>query len=247
MKRMSKTACIVQARFASTRLPGKVLLEAGGKSLLEHLVERLRRAEAIDEIVIATTVNSDCRPIIDLAEKCEVTWFAGSEEDVLERYLGAAREVNADNIIRVTSDCPLIDPVTIDRVVNCYLSGNADYVSNTIERTYPRGLDTEVFSFAALEKAGELASEKQYREHVTLYMYRHREHFTLINVGAEPPLNRPELRLTVDTEDDFRLITEIYEALYRPGEIININDVIKLFEERPELVQINSHVEQKKV
>jgi len=244
---MSKTACIVQARYGSTRLPGKVLLEVAGKPLLEHLVERLRRAKAIDEVVIATTVNSDCSPIVNLADKCGVTWFAGSEEDVLERYLGASRQVNADNIIRVTSDCPLIDPVTIDRVVESYLSGNADYVSNTIERTYPRGLDTEVFSRDALERADRLASEKSYREHVTLYMYRHPEDFTLINVSAEPPLDRPDLRLTVDTPEDFMLIKEIYEALYRPGDIIEMVDVIRLFTERPGLAGINAHIEQKKV
>ncbi len=244
---MSKTACIVQARHSSTRLPGKVLMEVNGKPLLEHLVARLRRTKSIDEIVIATTVNPDCRPITELAEKCGVTWFAGSEEDVLERYLGAARKVNADNIIRITSDCPLIDPATIDRVVDCYLSGNADYVSNTIERTYPRGLDTEVFSRDALERAERMAAEGPYREHVTLYMYRHPEHFTLLNVNAKPPLDRPDLRLTVDTPEDFRLIREIYTLLYRPGVIIDMRDVIRLLDERPDLADINAHIEQKKV
>ncbi|WP_418791005.1 cytidylyltransferase domain-containing protein [Phosphitispora sp. TUW77] len=244
---MPKTVCIVQARFASTRLPGKVLMEIAGKPLLEHLIDRLRLARAIDEIVIATTVNSDCIPIVELADKCEVTWFAGSEEDVLERYVGAARQVNAANVIRVTSDCPLIDPVTIDRVVNCYLSSDVDYVSNTIERTYPRGLDTEVFSSEALERVSRLASEKSYREHVTLYMYRHPEQFTLKNVCAEPPLDRPDLRLTVDTPEDFMLVKEIYEALYSPGDIVKITDVIRLFDERPELAGINAHIEQKKV
>jgi len=245
---MSKIACIIQARTGSSRLPGKVLKKILGKPLLEHLVERLKRSQTIDEIVIATTLKSSDRAIIDLAEKCAVQWYAGSEDDVLSRYVGAAKKVNSPHVIRVTSDCPLIDPETIDKVVNQYKKTNVDYVSNTLERTYPRGLDAEIFSMEALEKADKAAVDQSSREHVTLYMYRHPEHFSLSNVRAEPPLNRPDLRLCVDTEEDFRLIKEIYEALYKPEKIIDVLDVLNLLmNERPELVKINAHIEQKKV
>lgn len=244
---MGKTVCIVQARMNSTRLPGKILLEIAGHPLLKHLIDRIKEAKTIDEIVIATTINPDCRPIIELAEKEGVQWFAGDEDDVLARYLGAAKKTGAEHIVRITSDCPLIDPVTIDKIVNLYHDNQADYVSNTIERTYPRGLDTEIFSFEALERADRMAVDKPYREHVTLFMYRHPEEFDLLNVFAEPPLNRPDLRLTVDTKEDFRLIKEIYEALYEEGRIIKMAEVVALLNSRPELEQINAHIEQKKV
>jgi len=244
---MSKISCIVQARMGSSRLSGKILKKVVGKSLLEHLIDRLKKAQTIDEIVIATTDKHDDRTIVALAEKIGVAWFTGSEDEVLSRYVGAAKKVNADNIIRITSDCPLIDPVTIDKVVNYYKRNNADYVSNTIERTYPRGLDIEIFSMKALEKADKMAVDQPCREHVTLYMYRHPEQFSLLNVSAEPPLNRPDLRLTVDTEEDFLLIKEIYESLYQPDSIIDILDVLELFRKRPELAKINAHIEQKKV
>jgi spore coat polysaccharide biosynthesis protein SpsF len=244
---MPKVVCIVQARTGSTRLPGKVLRIVEGKSLLEHLVDRLQHCKRINQIVLATTDKESDQAIVDIAQKLGAGWFQGSEEDVLSRYLGAAQAYEADIIVRVTSDCPLIDPETIDQVLDLYIKSNVDYASNTIERTYPRGLDMEAFSLDALCKADALAGEGPYREHVTLFMYRHPETFTLTNLIAPAGLSRSDLRLCVDTQEDFDLIAAIYSELYREGKIINIRDVIALLDSKPGLAQINAHVEQKHV
>lgn len=244
---MSKIVCIVQARTGSTRLPGKVLREVEGKSLLEHLVERLNYCNRIYRIILATTEKESDKPIVEIAQELGIGWFRGSEGDVLSRYLGAARAHEAEVIIRVTSDCPLIDPETIDQVVELFTKSGVDYASNTIERTYPRGLDVEVFSLEALAKVHSLAKEESYREHVTLYMYRHPDRFKLANLVAPADLRRPDLRLCVDTQEDLELISAIYGELYRGGTIINVRDAIALLDAKPELTLINTHVQQKLV
>ncbi|HBQ25201.1 MAG TPA: acylneuraminate cytidylyltransferase, partial [Syntrophomonas sp.] len=167
-----KTIIIVQARMTSTRLPGKVLKEVLGKPLLEYQIERLRQVRLADELVIATTTNDTDQPIVELCEHLGGAYYRGSEEDVLSRYYEAATQFKADAVVRVTSDCSLIDPGVMDEVIGLYINNrdNYDYVSNTLERTYPRGLDTEVFSMAALEKAYKEAGEQPDREHVTLFM-----------------------------------------------------------------------------
>lgn len=242
-----KVACIIQARMGSSRLPGKIIKDLVGRPMLLHLVERVRQARRLDEVIVATSDGMSDDPVEKLLGENGIPCFRGDEDDVLSRYVGAARLADADVVVRITGDCPLIDPVTVDRVLEAHFNNSADYTSNTIERTYPRGLDAEAFSMDALLKADSLAAPGPYREHVTLYMYRHPEEFSLSNVAAEPPLDRPDLRLCVDTEEDFRLIKEIYEGLYQPGRIIDILDVISLFEQRPELARINAHIEQKKV
>lgn len=244
---MGKTVCIVQARMGSERLPGKVLLDIMGKPMLEHIVERLKAAKSLARIVVATTDKPADKPVVALAQRLGIGCFAGDEHDVLSRYLGAAKKYGAETVVRVTGDCPLIDPVTIDRIVEEFRRSGADYVSNTLQRTYPRGLDVEVFSFESLQKADSLAEPGSYREHVTLYMYRHPEEFNLLNVSAEPPLDRSDIRLCVDTKEDFALVDKVYITLGRPGKIIDINEVMTLFKERPELIKINEHIEQKKV
>ena len=149
---MTKIVAIIQARMGSTRLPGKVLKEVLSRPLLSYQIERMKKAQNIDELVIATTPNGN-ESIIELCHKENITYFIGSEKDVLERYYLAAKKSQADIIVRMTSDCPLIDPVIVDKVIDMYLQNDFDYVSNTQLRTFPRGMDTEVFSFEALEKA----------------------------------------------------------------------------------------------
>ena len=180
-----KTVIIVQARMTSTRLPGKVLKRVLDKPLLEYQIERLRRAKLADKIVIATTVNDTDQPIIEMCNSLSVSYFLGSEEDVLSRYYGAAKEHYADVVVRVTSDCPLIDPQIIDKVINFYLenSDKYDYVSNCLKRTYPRGMDTEVFSFKALQEAFLSATAHPDREHVTPFIYRHPELYRVGDVA----------------------------------------------------------------
>ena len=169
-----RVVIIVQARMTSTRLPGKVLKTVLGKPLLEYQIERLRRVKLADEIVIATTTNNADQPIIDLCDRLSIPYYRGSEDDVLARYHSAAIFHQADTVVRVTSDCPVIDPQVIDRVIYTYIDEHPkyDYVSNCLERTYPRGMDTEIFSFNALEQAFQQAITQPDREHVTPFIYQ---------------------------------------------------------------------------
>ena len=202
------TIAIIQTRMGSTRLPGKVLAEIGGLTMLERVVMRTAAASSVDRVVVATTTGSDDDPIVDLCETTGVSWFRGSVNDVLDRYRGAADEFGADTVVRITSDCPLIDPSVIDRVVGAFDRQRPDYASNCIERTYPRGLDTEVLTRSALEQAWTEATEPPDRVHVTPYIYHHPEQFRLLSVTA--PEVCEDLRWTVDTQLDLEVIREIY-------------------------------------
>jgi len=244
---LRRVVCIVQARTGSTRLPGKVLKPLVGRPMLAHLIERLQATRMLNGIVVATTHLPQDRPIVELAEQAGVMWYTGPEEDVLARYAGAAEMAGAEVVVRITSDCPLIDPVTVDEVVRFYLAYDYDYVGAGVGSGFPRGLDTEVFSRSALERAHELARDAASREHVTLYIYRHPELFRVASYPAPQNLRHPEWRLCVDEEDDFRLIEIICRRLYRPGSIIDIRDVVRLLEAEPELSRINAHVRQKVV
>ena len=239
------TAIIVQARMTSTRLPGKVLKEVQGKSLLAYQIERLRKVKLADTIVVATTVNATDDPIVRFCTDEDVDFYRGSEQDVLARYMGAARKCGASVIVRVTSDCPLIDPEVVDHVISRFAraAGRADYVSNTLLRTYPRGLDTEVFSYKVLEEAFSRASEPTEREHVTPYIYGRPERFCLLNVAQDTDLSAH--RWTVDTKEDFELIRLMLESMYPLKPDFRMRDCLELLEEHPEWVAINRDIEQK--
>lgn len=198
---MGRVVAIVQARMGSTRLPGKVMREVAGEPLMGHLLDRLERCTALDGVVVAIPTGDE--PLLGYLKEHGVDIFEGSEEDVLERYVGAAHEAGADVVVRITSDCPLIDPVVVDRVVGFFLAGDFDYASNTLERGFPRGLDVEVMSRAALERAHREAKGADEREHVTLYLYRHPEQFRLGSF---------ERRLTVDTMEDFVRVERLLQT-----------------------------------
>ncbi|MBO8158624.1 glycosyltransferase family protein [Thermosyntropha sp.] len=238
---------INQARMTSTRLPGKVLKEVMEKPLLEYQIERLKKVKLADELVIATTVNPADQPIIDLCRKLNIAYYRGSEEDVLSRYYEAAKEYRADAVVRVTSDCPLIDPVVIDLIIDTYIknSGKYDYISNTIERTYPRGMDTEILSFAALEEAHKKAVLKPEREHVTLYIYSHPEKFKIFSVKYKK--DESKHRWTVDTKEDFKLVKTILERLYPYKKDFTMEDCLELIEQNPDIFNINQHIKQKAI
>ena len=241
-----KTAIIVQARMTSTRLPGKVMKQVLGKPLLEYQIERLQRVKLADKIVIATTTNQTDAPIVDLCNRLSVAYFRGSEEDVLERYYQAATAHKADVVVRVTSDCPLIDPQVINRVIDYYLQNqsNYDYVSNSIKRTYPRGMDTEVFSFSVLQQAFMEATTQPDREHVTPFIYRQPERYRLGHVTYSEDCSHH--RWTVDTPEDFELIKKIIEAVY-PNELnFTLEDCLRLLQQHPDWYFINSKIAQKK-
>ena len=241
-----KIVAIVQARTGSTRLPGKVLLNLMGEPMLVHEMARIGRSERITSTMVATTdLPADDR-IVDLCKTQGWQYCRGSEQDVLDRYYQCARKTGADAVVRLTSDCPLIEPAVIDRVIEKFLqdSPHLDYVSNVFPpRTFPRGLDTEVFSFAALEKSWKEDKNPLLREHVTQYIVQNPEKFRTAGITNSHDLS--DFRWTVDTKEDFRLVTEIYS--YFGHNRFTLNDVLSLIEERPELRLINQDIHQKEV
>jgi spore coat polysaccharide biosynthesis protein SpsF len=198
-----------------------------------------------DEIIIATTTNETDQPIIDLCQRLNIPYFRGSETDVLSRYYRAAIVHQADVVVRVTSDCPLIDPVVIDQVIQFYLDNQSayDYVSNSLKRTYPRGLDTEVFSFSVLQQAFQEAIVEADREHVTPFIHRQPERYRLGNVAYSEDASHH--RWTVDTPEDFELIQKMIETIYPNQPHFTLEDCLLLLKEEAEWYLINSHIEQK--
>lgn len=231
--------------MGSTRLPGKVLKKVLNKTLLEFQIERIKRSQFIDEIVIATTVKESDNEIVTLCKELSVPFYRGSEDDVLARYFQAAKQYQADVIVRLTSDCPVIDPYVIDQVISCYVHRDYDYVSNTLVRTYPRGMDVEVFSFQAIEESYHKAKDRGEREHVTPYLYRNQAYFKLGSVRYK---NDESIhRWTVDTEEDFELISKIISYLYEENNVFNLEDILSLLKQFPEWTKINAHIEHKKL
>ena len=242
--RILVTAVIIQARMGSTRLPGKVLRDLSGKPVLWHLVRRLKKASLPDVILVATTTN----PEDDLIEKACVEWdipvFRGEPDDVLKRYCDSVVFLEKtyrriDCIVRITADCPLIDPRVVDRVVSEMVSGGYDYASNTDPPTFPDGLDVEVISRDALFAANEKATLLSDREHVTPYIRKNPE-FNKTNIRN--PADLSALRWTLDTPDDYEFINKVYACLYNPRRIFLMTDILNLLKKNPGLLKINSHI-----
>ena len=232
---------IVQARMSSTRLPGKVLIDIQGKPLLEHVVDRVSPSKLINQLVIATTANEKDKAIIDFAQRRGIAYYVGSEDDVLDRFYQTAKIYRVKTIVRITPDNPFKDPEVIDKVVGYYLNHkkSVDYVSNTIKPTYPEGLDVEVFSFTALEKAWREAKLPSEREHVTPYIWNHPELFHVANVENEEDLSH--LRWTLDYEEDLRFAREVYARLYH-GQVFLMEDILALLRAEPALRMINQGI-----
>ncbi|MDT8903906.1 cytidylyltransferase domain-containing protein [Anaeroselena agilis] len=242
-----KTVIISQARMTSTRLPGKILKEVLGKPLLEYQLERLRRVANADAVVIATTVNPADDPVAELCGRLGAPCFRGPENDVLARYYHAAREHGADTVVRVTSDCPLIDPAVVAAVIGKFKREprQFDYVANVLVRTYPRGMDTEVFSMQALAEAHREATLPAHREHVTPFIHSQPARYRLSNVENDTDCSR--YRWTVDTPEDFDLISKIIAAVWPARPEFTLADCLTAYRDHPEWLAINSHIEQKKV
>ncbi|WP_342531955.1 glycosyltransferase family protein [Lysinibacillus sp. FSL R5-0849] len=240
-----RIVAIIQARMGSTRLPGKILKKVNGRSLLSYQLERLQQSNYINDLVIATTIDEKDDLIVEFCKKNNILWFRGSEEDVLARYYETAKTFKADVIVRITSDCPIIDVQVVDKTIWNFMDNNFEYVSNTVERTYPRGLDTEVFTFAALEKAYNEATLARDREHVTAYFYTNPDVFKVGSVQNE--VDYSKYRWTVDTEEDFQLIKNIIEKLFFKNPQFTLHDTVNLMEANPDWFYINAHIEQKKL
>jgi len=233
---------IIQARMLSTRLPGKALMEVGGKPLLFHAVDRARHSKLTDKIVVATTKRKEDDAIAEYCESIGIDVFRGNELDVLDRFYKCAKLFSADIIVRITADDPFKEPAVIDKAVGILISNkNLDYVSNFIKPTYPEGVDIEAFTFSALEKAWKEAKGSADREHVTPYIWNHPNLFSILNFECEEDLSG--LRWTLDTEKDLEFAREVYSRLYTPGRIFLIVDILRLLEREPQLKQINEGIE----
>jgi spore coat polysaccharide biosynthesis protein SpsF len=239
-----RMVAIIQARMGSTRLPGKVLMDIGGQTMLARVVSRVRRSTLIDEIVVATTINEKDDPIVTECRNLGVPYFRGSEEDVLDRYYQAALAHKAEGIVRITSDCPLIDPGEVDKVVREFLSQEPDYASNSLERTYPRGLDAEVMTMEGLAKAWQEAKEFYQRVHVTPYIYQNPRLFRLCSVKANKDYS--SYRWTVDTSEDLSLVRTVYARL-ACKDVFSWRDALDILEDEPQLAELNRHVGQKNI
>jgi len=237
-----KKLIIVQARMGSGRLPGKVMKEVCDKTLIEHLIIRLRRVKQSDQIVIATTTKEQDDQIVDLCKRLGVSFYRGSGEDVLSRYYEAALQYKGDLIVRVTSDCPLIDPDIIDKAITFYIEnyGEIDYVSNCLNRTYPKGMDVEVFPFLILKEAYEEAKKENEREHVTPFIRFNTMRYRLHNI--EHSVDLSHYRWTVDTQEDLDLITRIFRSIYHEKPDFTMRDILLVMDENPEWIHVNDHI-----
>lgn len=235
-------AAIVQARMGSTRLPGKVLMELAGKPVLWHIITRLQHASLLDLICVATTCEQEDDEIEAVCRSWGIPVCRGSRDDVLSRYYTCAKQIGmqagrANYIARITADCPLVDPAIVNHLAEKMAQGKYDYGSNVDPPSFPDGLDVEIFSFDALETAAREACLPSDREHVTPFI---RKNKAFLKYNYARTLDISGLRLTLDTADDFRMITLIYDALYRESEIIPVSDVLEFLHARPDIPAINA-------
>ncbi len=239
---MAKVVVIIQARMGSTRLPGKVLLEVCGKTLLQHQLERVKRAKTVDEIIVATTDLERDAPIERVAQACGVQVYRGSENDVLDRYEQAAQQTGAETVVRLTADCPLMDPAVIDKVIGFFHANDFDYVSNVRPPTYPDGMDVEVFTRVALDESASEAVLPTEREHVTAFIAKRPERFRIGNVTHDGP-DLSAYRLTIDEPADWEVIRWVFEELYPTKPDFTLDDIMNLLTLHPEIATLNKHIE----
>jgi spore coat polysaccharide biosynthesis protein SpsF len=238
----SKTIAILQARMGSSRLPGKSLQDLAGRPLLAHVIARARAIDGIDRVVVATTTDPRDEAIEALAQAEGVAAFRGSEDDVLDRFYGAAKTHGGDVIMRLTADCPVLDPRVSGMVLKRFMQGDVDYAGIGSPPTYPDGLDTEVFSIVALERAWREATLPSEREHVTPYIWKHPDEFRLVNLTHDPDLSAH--RWTVDTAEDLAFVRAVYGHLYDPNAApFGMDAVLALLAREPRLRDMNRGIE----
>ncbi|MET3682981.1 spore coat polysaccharide biosynthesis protein SpsF [Alkalibacillus flavidus] len=238
---------VIQARMGSTRLPGKVLKDLKGQTVLAHVVERVNQASCIDQIIVATTDLPEDDAIVDEVNRLNTMFFRGSEHNVLSRYAEAAKTFDLDTVVRITSDCPLIDPCVLDQLIQYYHDSSAALVTNAgpyeFKRTYPRGFDVEVFSNDVLQEANQYSTENYQREHVTPYIYEDKHDVAYYQLSDD----WSHYRLTLDTQEDFDVIKLVYDHLYQGRHDFYLADIIRLLKAYPKIAERNQHIEQKKL
>lgn len=231
---------IIQARMGSTRLPGKVLLDLEGKTVLERVIERVSASKLVDKVLVATTISDKDLPLVELCARLGVSVFCGAENDVLDRFYQAAKLFKPENMVRITADCPLIDSHIIDSTIKLLHETGADYASNQLEEKYPDGLDVEVFTFKALEKAWSEARMYSEREHVTPYIRNNRKIFKI--AGLKAVKDHSDKRWTLDNEEDYVFISAVYKNISGQKDLFGMTSVLALMKEMPELEKINNHI-----
>ena len=240
-----KFVATIEARMTSSRLPGKVLLPANGMPLLGHMVRRLRAVPSLDDIVLATTVNATDDVLVTFARDFGIRCFRGSEDDVMGRVIGAAEFATADVVVETTGDCPLIDPEIVETVVRTFKANDAAYVSNAHVRSFPDGMDVQVFRLATLQKSAAMTNEPLDREHVTLHIRNHPEIFPPVHVVAPPSLHWPELGLTLDEPGDYALIQKVIERLEPSNPLFGCGEILNLLRANPAWLELNKGVVRK--
>ena len=240
-----RVVLIIQARMGSTRLPGKSMMDLAGAPLVGRVLERVKRCKCLDDIVLATTTNSDDDSLVKFANNEGIQSYRGSEDDVMGRVIGAAESVDADLIVEITGDCPIIDPSIVEQTIQTYINNNSDYVSNAHIRSYPDGMDVQVFSLNVLKKSSEMTNNVLDHEHVTLHIRNHPELFSHLHLVAPPELWWPELGLTLDEISDFELLKNIIEYFGESNHLFSCYEAIKLLRDKPDWVAINQKVVRK--
>ncbi len=240
-----KIIATIEARMTSSRLPGKVLLQAAEKPMLEHLVNRLRAVPSLDGIVLATTINKTDNELEEFSKKIGIGCYRGSENDVMTRVIGAAESAGADIVVEITGDCPIIDPQLVEQTIRVFNANQADYVSNGHIRSYPDGMDTQVFRLKTLKRSATMTDDILDHEHVTLHIRNHPELFSKLNLVAPPETHWPELGLTLDEPNDYELLKKIIEHFESTNPLFSCRDVIQLLKQKPEWVAINQSVVRK--
>jgi spore coat polysaccharide biosynthesis protein SpsF len=240
-----KIVATIEARMTSSRLPGKVLMTALGQPMLHHLVARLQAVPSLDQIVLATTVNATDDVLESFAIKEKIGCFRGSEDDVMARVIGAAGSADADIVVEITGDCPIIDPQIVEQTIRMFRVNDAAYVSNAVVRSYPIGMDTQVFRLETLKRSAAMTSAPLDREHVTLHICNHPELFPHLHLVAPPELHWPELGLTLDEPADYELLRKIIEHFGASNPLFSCLDAVRLLRANPDWVAINQSVRRK--
>jgi len=241
----ARVVATIEARMGSSRLPGKVLMDALGEPMLMHLVRRLRAVPSVDNVVIATTTNSGDAPIVDFAAANGIACFRGSEDDVLARVIAAGESDGAEVLVEITGDCPVIDPDLVEQTIRMYFHHKVDYASNSIVRGYPDGMDTQVISMAALKSSAALTSNPLDREHVSRYLWQRPDRYRIVHLVAPPSLHWPELGLTLDEQGDYLLLKRIIETLSPSNPLFSCLDMVRLLRANPSWLDMNTGVVRK--
>ena len=237
-----KVVATIEARMTSSRLPGKPLFKLAQKTILEHLVNRLKSVSSLDSIVLATTRNSADDILVSEAKRLNIKYFRGSENNVMSRVIGAALSVNADTVVEITGDCPILDPGIVEQCVAMFKIHSVDYLSNVIFRSYPDGMDVQVMSLDSLQRSSSMTSDHLDLEHVSLHIRNNPQIFSQVHLISPPELHWPELGLTLDEPADYELISTLINFFNGTNPMFSCLDAINYLKKKPELVSLNSDV-----